>query len=153
MEEDIRCCGCFSPVTGDVQAHVQAEKMDAPWRCPHCGALLFVTRDVEGVARAARMALGVDDARVEMQMDVAGPGVHLVCAWDPGRLFNASEVARIVGVDLAFVSRLIHRKEFPNARREGRVWRIPLGDVHAYLLRRAVRGKEAEPKSGKEETL
>lgn len=137
--EDIRCCGCFSPVTEDVQAHVQAEKMDTPWRCPHCGALLFVTRDTEGVARAARMAMGVDDARVGMQMDVAGPGVHLVCAWDPEHMLNASQLARILNVNLSHVLRLIKRGEFPNVQREGHAWRIPLGDVHAYLLRRAVR--------------
>ncbi len=137
--EDIRCCCCFSPVRDAVQEHVRAGEMDRPWRCEQCGALLFVTRDVEGVSRAARMALAVDEAIVEMRMDVAGPGVHLVCAWDPGRAINASQLARILNVNLSHVLRLIKRGEFPHVQREGHAWRIPLRDVHAYLLRRAVR--------------
>ena len=146
MKEDIRCCACFTPITGDVREHVRSGELDRPWRCPACNALLFVTRDMEGVARAARMALGVENARVTVNMDVAGPGVHLVCAWDPDQRLNATQIARIIGVDPAFVLRLINRGEFPNAQREGHIWRIPMQDVHAYLLRRAVREKESDVK-------
>jgi len=137
--EDIRCCCCFSPIADAVQERVQAGEMDRPWRCERCGALFFVTRDVEGVSRAARLALGADEAVVEMRMDVAGPGVHLVCAWNSAHTLNASQLARILNVNLSHVLRLIERGEFPHVQREGHAWRIPLRDVRAYLLRRAVR--------------
>lgn len=70
---------------------------------------------------------------------------HFVCAWDPNHLLNASEVARILRVDPAFVLRLIRRGEFPNARKE-RKWRVPLGDVRAYLLRRTYSTRKAPKK-------
>ena len=50
---------------------------------------------------------------------------------------NASEVARLLGIDRATVSRWVHRGVLPGAVRPGKAyqWRIPL-DAYDKLVKR-----------------
>lgn len=131
-----KCWACFSQINIDPSS--------LPQECPSCGGAKFfrTTKDLDDTTVPG-------DARVVIEMNALGQGVHLACMWFPEKPLTATEVARIMGVDKARISRLLAQGAFPNARRVGHVWQIPLGDVHDYMAQRAHRRAKSSKGGGK----
>jgi len=127
---------------------LEVNAVAVPVRCPVCGAAVAVVTNVTlGDAKEIMcQAEGTEETTVMLRFATCTVGDATACApypvpceghtvtgWRKDRFVMAKELAGILHIRPQSAQRLVQVGRFPNARKVGKAWQVPLDDVDAYI--------------------